>query len=153
MPYAAPTPQPREETRIEHYYVPIVISDAITATLVTAAYVQKHSGNAILGGFNFTITPPVIHGVHGRTGMAFASLGIRLGMPLIAATFVGELRSRNSDKEDYIIPSLFVGMIGASILDAAVFARHKVTTTTAWAPTPLVNVQRNSATLGLGGAW
>jgi len=77
-----------------------------------------------LGGY--LLAPPIIHAAHGRWGITFASLGLRIGLPVVAA-LVGA--AVDQDCRDFCagpVVGLIAGIGGAVTLDAALLSDEKV---------------------------
>ncbi len=108
---------------------------------------------ALLG---YEFAPGVIHFAHGNPGRAFASMGVRLGVPL-AAAFVGATAASGCD--DYgceaggAAVGFLLGIGGAMAIDAAVFAYDEQSPppTARTSLLPLVSVTSRGAVLGLAG--
>lgn len=95
------------------------------------------------GGFNgagyvwigtYAIAPPVVHVFHGRVGIAFADLGVRVGAPVVVGT-LGLLAgcAAGAGGDDVLdacavgaVVGFFLGYGAAIAIDAAVFARETV---------------------------
>ena len=71
----------------------ILATDAAALALGFGAVAvsQSHGTNdlalplALGGAFTYLTGGPIVHATHGRTGMAFGSLGVRVGIPLAGA--------------------------------------------------------------------
>lgn len=109
-----------------------------------------------LGFLGYEAAPAVVHAAHRNPGRAFASMGIRLGMPL-AGAFLGA--SLASDCNSNLCEAggagvgVMLGMAGAIAIDAAVFSYDDARR----APVrrgglrPLIAWTPHSAWVGLGG--
>lgn len=107
----------------------LIADGASIGTLVVAAAADDHSssgddlaGLALLG---YVVAPGIIHFVHRNPGRGFASMGIRIGMPL-AGGILGASIASGCDgflcEADGAAVGLLLGMGGAIAIDAAVFA-------------------------------
>jgi hypothetical protein len=86
-------------------------------------------GMAVGGYF---LAPPVIHAVHGRWGMTFASLGIRLGLPTVGV-LLGAAADQDECGGDLCLPvgaaiGFIIGIGGAVTIDAALLSDEKIDT-------------------------
>lgn len=84
---------------------------------------------------SYAFGPPVVHALHGRVGMAFADLGIRVGAPVVTTLIGGVIGCSKSSDGDFgdvtacatgLALGFLVGYAGAIAIDAAVLAREKV---------------------------
>jgi hypothetical protein len=82
----------------------------------------------------YALAPPVVHALHGRFGMAFADLGVRVGAPVVLGS-LGLLAgcAAGSGGDDVLdacvvggVVGFFLGYGAAIAIDAALFAREKV---------------------------
>lgn len=143
-----------------------LIADGISlTTIVVGASLESDStrgpGSAStsllwLGFLGYEVAPAVVHAAHRNPGRAFASMGIRLGMPLAGAFLGASLASdcnRNLCEAGGAGIGVMLGMAGAMAIDAAVFSyddakrapgrRGGLRPLIAWTP--------HSAWIGLGG--
>lgn len=81
----------------------------------------------------YALAPPVVHLAHGRVGIAFADLGLRVGVP-VATTAIGyAIACRGEQNLDHLEAcatgfglGLVIGYGAAVAIDAAVLAREDV---------------------------
>jgi hypothetical protein len=111
----------------------------------------------VLGSvLGYEFAPGILHFVHKNPGRAFASMGLRLGMPLAGAFVGASLASRCSSydcQSGGAAVGALLGVGGAIAIDAAVFAfddperanPHGVSLS------PLLVVSHNKAVVGIGG--
>ncbi len=92
----------------------------------------------VAGGISY-LGPAIVHWAHGRIGVGFGSLGIRLGIPGIGALIGLGARQRDSTG---IIVGAGLGYLAAMVLDITLFART----------TQEVRVTTPRAALRLGGS-
>jgi hypothetical protein len=138
--------------------------------IATAAHVRGR-GATTLGlslGLVFDVVPPILHGVHHRGGIGWASFGIRSGLPLavlISALLFSSCRGPNGGPFDNRCTnttsadvSALIGLAAASAIDASLFAWDAPATAAPssqiklqWAP--LLTPRSDGATLGLVGAF
>jgi hypothetical protein len=128
-----PTPpgRPAEEEEESRWYGwQTLIVDA-AATALTIGYYQQWG----YGYVGFIIGPPIVHFAHGRVGIGFADMGVRLGAPVLLAVggfLLGGGGGPNGSSRDLgtsaagAVIGFLIGYTGAIALDAAVFAREKV---------------------------
>jgi len=78
-----------------------------------------------LGLLGYEVAPGIVHFVHRNPGRGFASMGIRLGLPL-AGVFIGASLASNCNRNlceaDGAGIGALLGMAGAIAIDAAVFS-------------------------------
>ena len=112
----------------------------------------------------YKLVPPIIHWRHDRGSIGWASLGLRDGIPGVAA-FTGALLSDCPEEADgtledscfdrAVLIGLYGGMVVASVLDAWLLARDAPIAAKPramhWAP--VVSVQPGGAALGLTGTF
>jgi len=133
------------------------------AMLVVAARLnsggENRSGAQALAWFGllgYELTPGMIHFVHKNPGRGFASMGLRLGMPLAGAFLGASVASGCSGfacQEGGAGVGILLGMGAAIAIDAAVLAYDdpKKPNPHGLALTPLVSVTPRQAWLGIGG--
>jgi len=167
-PVPAPVTEPKRLGPRSWYGWQFLIIDGVvlaTAGILDAAEVH---GDGVTGlnvslGLVFDFAAPIVHSVHHRSGIAWASLGLRTSLPLavILSTLLvqpcsGAFDSRclNSTAVDV---SAYVGLAAASALAAALFAwegtssRKTSRTTLEW--TPIVSPRTNGMSVGILAAF
>ena len=104
-----------------------------TSLIVLPVVAGATQSEALLGMAvgGYFLAPPIIHAVHGRWGMTFASLGIRLGLPTVGI-LLGAAVDQDSCR-DFCLPvgaaiGFLVGVGGAVTIDAALFSDEKIDT-------------------------
>jgi hypothetical protein len=117
-------------TTKEWYGAPIVVADIAALGLMVggiATYGQSPDlgGGLILTGLGaYVLGGPIVHFTETRVGQGFASLGVRVGLPLVAGiggAFVGILANQGCEGEWCGLEGLVVGAaigFGAGILAA-----------------------------------
>ena len=106
---------------------------SLTALAVGAAIESRETGGPgggttsllWLGFLGYEAAPAVVHAAHRNPGRAFASMGIRLGMPLAGAFVGASIASdcnRNLCEAGGAGIGAMLGMAGAIAIDAAVFS-------------------------------
>jgi hypothetical protein len=99
----------------------------IALPLVSAFTSSVEFGVAALGGY--FLAPPIIHGAHGRWGIAAGSLGLRVGLPVL-----GGLLGAAADDDcrgEICVPvisalGITLGALGAVALDASLLSFEEV---------------------------
>jgi hypothetical protein len=147
------------QTKTTWYGWQTLIADggAVAATLVT--------GNAVVFAGGITLGAPIVHWAHGNVLNGFASLGVRVGAPVLT-TFAAALLLNGSETSSghENVEALSIGVLGgclfASLFDAAVLARDTKTVAperpTAASPLrvePRVGLNRGGASAGVGGTF
>lgn len=126
-------PSPRtHHARPTHWYgwQPLV-ADGLTFTVFMASAFNTHrngSGILLATGASYLLVPPIIHLAHGRPGIAAASLGLRLGVPLGAALLGGGLASGCGDGYCGIAGAALgfvVGIVAASAIDVGALSNEE----------------------------
>jgi hypothetical protein len=119
----------------------ILIADAVTMSLTTVGLAMANrntsSGRtpdttlAVIGYASYVLTAPIIHGVHERWGMVPASMGLRVGLPVMGLLYGALSRQCSEDADtsscDTTLAAevgLLSGMVVATVLDASLFARE-----------------------------
>jgi hypothetical protein len=133
-------------------------------TLVVALSTQDRSRNvgnlsglAWFGALGYELAPGIIHFVHRNPGRGFASMGLRLGLPL-AGAFLGASAASGCSggfacEAGGVGLGALVGMTGAIAIDAAVLAYDDAPATGSrgLSLTPLVSVTQRQAWVGFAG--
>lgn len=124
-------------------------SDGITiGLLLTAAGSDGEAGGlATLSLATYLLAPPIIHASHDRVGVSFASLGVRVGLPL-GGMMVGAASADCGGEDDEMFCGLSEAAIGftlsalsAMVIDGAFLA---------WEPPP--ERQRDAARISISPA-
>jgi hypothetical protein len=139
-----------------------LIADGVSTTVFLAAFDQNAGGSdgvnetlAWAGILGYELGAGMVHFAHRSPARAFASFGIRLGMPL-AGAFLGGAAISNCNGNDCQATGIGIGFLlgmgGAIALDAAVLAYESPEPRKAAARImPLVSLSRERAWLGLAG--
>lgn len=174
-----PDDDDKPELPSRNYYRDTLIADGTTVAMILAggalagfeddAHDSRRTSAAIARGFlgtgalGYFVAPPIVHIAHGRTGIGFVSLGIRVGVVLVAGavlltsgTFEMDNNSGNSSAW-YMIGGV-TALVAPVIVDAAVLARrHDVPpariVASRYAITPLVNMRNSSYGLSFHGKF
>ena len=121
---------------VEHWYGwQILIVDASWIVLgVATAGIDSQSAIHALPVLTYALGPPIVHWAHGRVGIGFADLGIRVVGPFavgLLGAVVGAAAGANSTNQSddaaagFVVGAL-VGFLSALIVDPAVLAYEKV---------------------------
>jgi hypothetical protein len=128
---AAPLPRGFErEQETSWYGWQTLIADGTSVLVlpIVAGVSQSPTlGGIALGGY--FLAPPFIHGAHGRWGMFAASLGLRVGMPIVGGLLGAAAQGDCSG--ELCIPvgaaiGVAIGALGAVALDASLLAYETV---------------------------
>lgn len=137
-------------------------ADGISTLAFFAAFGQNADGSdqvnetlAWAGLLGYEFAPGIVHFAHRNPGRAFASFGIRLGVPL-AGAFLGGAAisgcSGNNCQSTGIGVGFLLGMGGAIALDAALLAYDSPEPRRQAAPVrPVVSISPERAWLGVAG--
>ena len=173
-PYREPAPAaPAQRLDSKWYGWQTLLVDASTLTtgiLVAAASEGDAGGlgaSIALGGY--ALGGPIVHWANGQVGKGFASLGLRLGAPLVGGLTGFALGAAgDSGCRDFCLGAavgatlgVIAGGIAAVVVDSAVLARKQVVVTDGharrptvqWAPTGGYDAKRQAATLGVSGTF
>jgi hypothetical protein len=129
-----------QEKRSEWYGWQMLLTDASAVGLLAAAVATDSTELGIASLGTYLVGGPIVHGLHRREGMAFASAGIRIGAPIVGA-FVGAsmedckggygYADGSGDHDSCGATGIGLGILAgagtAIAIDAAVFAREKRT--------------------------
>jgi hypothetical protein len=183
-PAAAPPPVP-EQPRYEKvwYGYQTLIADAITLGLLVGGTASRSGGAVTTGYVGFLLGTPIVHMVHGNLGPGFASIGIRLMLPLIGmgvGAVVGVISGGTQGSGDLerfgngangaingLVIGGFIGAAGCVAIDALGFAytkertderannmlRPKLRQQPWFRLAPAVDVQKDRASLGITGRF
>lgn len=134
-------------------------ADGISTLVFFAAFGQDsdrvNETLAYAGLLGYELAPGIVHFAHRNAGRAFASFGIRLGMPL-AGAFLGGAAISGCSGDDCQATGIglgfLLGMGGAIALDAALLAYESPEPRRQAARVmPVVSLARGHAWLGLAG--
>ena len=168
-PAAAPLPrgfEREEETSWYGWQTLIADGTSLLVLPIVAGVTQSPTLGAVAVGGYF-LAPPFIHGAHGRWGMFAASLGLRVGMPVLGGLLGAA--AQGDCGGDLCIPvgaaiGVAIGALGAVALDASLLSyerdepdpRYRAQPTKpshlAWSPT-LAPRKEGGFTLGLGATF
>jgi hypothetical protein len=148
-------------TKDESYGASVFISDALAAGLLIGGASESSSTVAGLGFLLYALGGPVVHAANGEPGRAFASLGLRAGVPIAGAMLGyglgrGTCNSSSSCFGAAILGGLglFGGAVAASVIDGAVLAKRQVTEEVQAARiTPHVAIDSTGAQGGVAGTF
>lgn len=133
---AEPAAQDDEVSEGGSYASATLGCDAGAAGVALMSFAMRNGMPALAGAGVYVFCAPIVHAAHERYGTAFASFGVRLGMPVVAGFTGGMIGVGMSEKNCHgelcglaafatgVGVGGVIGMVGASILDAAVFAHE-----------------------------
>ena len=148
--------------RSEWYGWQTLVADGPSLTAFFAGVVMSDNGNregdrlAWLGILGYEFAPGIVHFAHRNPGRAFASFGMRLGLPL-AGAFIGASLASGCNaslcEASGAGAGILLGMGGAIALDAAVLAYDdpKPADARGRLLVPLASVTPHQAWIGIGG--
>ena len=85
------TPLTKPRVRETSYWSQLAMSDAVSmGLLMTSFNTPEFVG---VGALTFLLGAPIIHGFNGNFGRSFASLGIRVGLPILGFALGAEIDS------------------------------------------------------------
>ena len=122
-----PEPPPTEASPSESYGLQIVLADL--GGLVLGGGVSAATGNGVPVVLPWIFASPIVHGVHGHPGTAAISALLHVGAPLVGAIGGAMIPCTGSKDSDVpcelggALAGFGVGMIGATVIDAAVLAQ------------------------------
>lgn len=135
----------------------VLLADVVGGTLSIAGAIENESGLVIAGGAVQLIGPPTIHWLHGRVGVGFASLGLRVGGPLVGGLAAAGIQVAAGYNIDWIGVGLgaSAGALIAAVVDVAALSHERISR-----PQTALRTHRRSAwervvpgmSFGVGGA-
>jgi len=144
------------------YGGPILLSDGIALTAITAGWLNR--SEAVLGGgvASFVLVPGVVHVVNGHWRRGLASVGLRAAVPALAGLVgmaVGESGDCHPDDDSCVAHGfelgVLIGLFAAVAADQALAFDQRRTAVPARgiAVTPTLAFGRGGGSVGLGGAF
>jgi hypothetical protein len=148
----------------------LIVDGAVLVASVAIAPVSSDGAAATFLVGN-SLGGPIVHWSNGQVGKGFASLGLRVGAPLVVAGTgaVIALAAGGCHAHDCPAPAigagvgLLLGYVTAIVIDAAVIARKTVqvapdgqragTRTINWSPTAGYDSKRQQLSVGIGGTF
>jgi hypothetical protein len=133
-PAGAVAEQPVPPTGTPSYRGWTIGADVTAVTLFALAVDKEDYDLLTLSVGTYALGAPLVHAVHGRTGHAFASLGMRLGFPLLGAMLGEGLHTEpkcggyyddcyDEGPSDEAVIGALLGIGAAMIVDSAYLAR------------------------------
>ncbi len=163
-----PVPPPRTEKKWYGWQTLIVDGAVIVTSIAVGASTDTGSAGGTVYLLGYALGGPIVHWANGQVGMGFASLGLRVGAPVVAGVLGGALAAGASSGDGYAVVGgaaigIVAGSIAAVVVDAAVLARKTVTVDAAeerraslklkWAPTAGYDPKREAFQAGIGGTF
>ena len=112
----------------------LVAAGIVNTPVVGSSASNVNAPLVALGGVAYLMGGPMAHLAHGRSGAAFGSLGLRVGVPLVTGVVAAAIKKASSHcigedcfAHDELYPfalGAFIGAVGASIIDCAAIARE-----------------------------
>lgn len=166
-PAAAPTEAPSERW----YGWQTLIVDAVAADAFGAGVGKHIDPLSVTAMIFYGAGPPVVHGLHGRWGLALGDVALRAAAPVLLALIGVGMEDATTpncpDTGDICLRGLAGGLVGGAIgyaaaiaIDAAVLAREKQTPLprrqthrTTLFFVPVVNTGKTAVTAGIAGRF
>lgn len=143
------------------YYGWQLLGTDIASLLVGQAISDSGTG-ALTGMTGYALGAPIIHAIHGNYGTAFASLGLRLGLPVAGGFMGGVVYSIKYEYEDmdvlaYIAVGLVLGATTATLVDSLLLGwtdeRAPEPEESRYGLVPQISVGENGVSLGVLGRF
>ena len=132
---ASAPPKPERWYGYQTLIIDLVPLVAMPVGIVTTVQGAKGDNTPIagvalvgLGTTSYLFGAPIVHWAHGRVGIGFLSLGMRILAPVagLGLGAVGSQIATDSKNQDGIPVGAALGAIAAMVVDGAVLAREKV---------------------------
>ena len=149
--YVQPAPAAPQETRIGYYGWQVLLCDVSS---VIALFGERTTA---LGMGGYLLAGPLVHASHGNTGRAWASAGLRLGLPVLGGV-IGGASEGSSDPLGVaygMVVGGMVGAVGAMIIDSAALGwdQRPVQSARPLVAVPQVSVDEHGVSLGVLGRF
>jgi hypothetical protein len=141
-----------------------LLADGTSASVVAAGGAGNSTAVVLAGAASYVLAAPIVHGAHGKGWQAVLSLGLRVGLP-VAGFQIGAASASCPNGEFFCgleegaIGGL-VGVLGASVIDAALLAYEEVPVTVppparaaAFRWTPTIALDQKRVGVGLQGTF
>jgi hypothetical protein len=160
--------RPRTETKWYGWQTLLVDGAALTTSmlLLSVNNDDAHAASAVVGLGGYALGGPIVHWSNGQVGKGFASLGLRVGAPVLGALTgaIVLLPVSDSDNLASAVGAIFgtiAGTAAAVAIDSAALARKRVTVThdeakrptVQWTPTAGYDKKREAFSVGVGGTF
>jgi hypothetical protein len=106
LPPALPEKDPRNGGK--WYGAQILAIDGTTLAMAALGFGNEDPDLAAVGALGFLVATPIVHGLHGKGGRGWGSVGLRLALPVGGAIIAGDSAEVGA----------FVGAMGATLIDA-----------------------------------
>lgn len=169
-PVGSAPPAPPKEERKWYGWQTLIVDGATLVTTIALAAPSPQAANGVFWS-GYLLGGPIVHWSNGQLGMGFASLGLRVGAPLVLGLTGAALggASGNSDWDNFsgayagAAIGLLAGYVTAVAVDSAVLARKTVKVTPEaeqksrlklkWSPTVGYDPKTKMTSLGVGGTF
>lgn len=165
VPYAYPAPPTREVS----YAATTLVLDAAAIGMIGLAVVRTDGdglGLVSLGMSTYLLGAPIAHAAHGQLSSAFASIGLRAGLPILGAIAGARIGPRDqvdcvadaacddstSSSTAGIVLGAGAGVLAAIVLDSGFLARKRVVDRAPYF-VPTTAVTPYGFSIGVGGAF
>jgi hypothetical protein len=149
---AAPAPAPR----VSSYRLEAVVIDGATAALGVGVLFATGGGSAsLLPLLPYAFAVPTLHAIRGRSGAMFASVGLRVGLPLIGAALLGSAMNKSSSGGGIggIVFGSAAGFVAAIAIDDGTLCDGDAAPAPPPALVPTITPTSGGVSLGLAGAF
>lgn len=159
-------PPPSTEKKWYGWQTLLVDGAVVVTSVAIGASTDAGSAAGTVYLLGYALGGPIVHWANGQAGMGFASLGLRVGAPVVTGVLGGALGAASGDGYAVIggaAIGIVAGSIGAIVVDAAVLARKTVPVDAAeqrraslklkWAPTAGYDPKREAFQAGIGGTF
>lgn len=141
--------------RVWYGWQTLTMDGLSVAVPITLAAAKSDAAAYAFGGF-YLFGPAVVHWTHENVGTGFASVGVRVGSPLVGLLAGCAVSCGGRGDYEAAFAGLFLGYAAAVVLDAAAFAwedpepqRYGARPTI----TPTASIHRGGGTFGLVGSF
>ena len=142
------------------YGGPILVTDGIAYGSIALGFgVWETAPVAIpIGVLTYALGGPIVHMAHGNWGRSAISMGVRVASPIVGLAIGANAQNSNyddssggGDRAEALLGGVFVGMLAATLVDAALIAYEPVSESPTVAPT--VSLGKDHAFIGATGTF
>jgi hypothetical protein len=139
---------------VESYRSQTATADGVAIGLAVVAGGTHNRSMFSLALASYAFGGPIVHLYHDRPGRALGSLALRVGLPLATTLLLVRANHCTDCDDDQIagaLAGLTLGVIGASVIDAAFLAKGDEVPARPWTPT--VTATHSGLSLGIAGRF
>lgn len=140
-------------TRPEWYGYQIMVLDCLSVSALAPAAFGGIGPIGAAAVATYFLGSPIVHAAHQQPGRAFASLGLRVGVPLGVAVVAKKASPEDEIGLRSLFFGLFVGVPIAMTIDSAALAWERKPIRQGLRLTPAIATTKNSGWIGLGGSF